>query len=114
LADKELMLFPNKKNISDIERIEYFYRLAKICQETNKFQKAIENYLLVIKLGVLSNLYIIPNSHLQLGNIYEKIGNKELALSHYSQVLKFKNYQYKYSIEQKAKAGISILSKNGK
>lgn len=114
LAEKELMLFYNMKNINDAERIEYYYRLAKICQETNRIQKSIDNYILVIKLGTSLNLYITPNSQLQLGSMYEKLGNKELALSYYNQVFKNKNYQYKYSIEQKAKAGISMLSKNGK
>jgi len=113
MAEKELQLLTNR-NINDIERIEYHYRLAKISQETNKYQKAIDNYLLVIKLGAITNLYIIPNSHLQLGIIYNKLGNKELSLLHYNQALSYKNYQYKYSIEQKAKAGISILTKNGK
>jgi tetratricopeptide (TPR) repeat protein len=113
MAEKELQLL-NNRNINDIERIEYHYRLAKISQETNKYQKAIDNYLLVIKLGAITNLYIIPNSHLQLGIIYNKLGNKELSLLHYNQALSYKNYQYKYSIEQKAKAGISVLTKNGK
>ncbi len=112
VAEKELQ-FLNNRNLNDIERIEYHYRLAKISQETNKYQKAIDNYLLVIKFGNTSSLYISPNSHLQLGIIYNKLGNKELALYHYNEVLRYNNYQYKYSIEQKAKAGISLLSKNG-
>ena len=113
LAEQELLSF-NNKNISDLERIEYYYRLAKICQETNKFQKAIDNYMLVIKLGSSLNVYFAPNSHSQLGTIYDKLGRKDLALNHYNQVLSYKNYQYKYSIEQKAKAGISSLSKMGR
>ena len=113
LAEQELLTFSNK-NVSDLERVEYYYRLAKICQETNKFQKAIDNYMLVIKLGTSHNIYIIPNSHLQLGIIYDKLGNKDLASNHYNQVLRYKNYQYKYSIEQKAKAGISMMTKSGK
>lgn len=114
LAEQELTNISNKKNQSELERVEYYYRLAKICQETNRFNKAIEYYNIGIKLGANQNLYIIPNSHLQLASIYDKLGNKNLSLIHYNQVLAYKNYQYKYSMDQKAKAGISVLSKNGK
>lgn len=89
--------------------IEYYYRFARIMHESNKWAKAIELYNQVIKISVNDNLYFAPNSCLQLGFIYEKLGYKELAKTYYNKVLDYKNYDYKSSLTQKAKAALSKL-----
>jgi hypothetical protein len=47
---------------------------------------------------------------LQLGFIYEKLGFKELAKFYFEKVLTYKNYDYKSSVTQKAKAALSKLN----
>ncbi len=95
---------------SHYQQIEYYYRYARIMQESNKISKAIEWYNQTIKVAGNNNLYFAPNSCLQLGFIYEKLGFKELAKFHFEKVLTYKNYDYKSSVTQKAKAALSKLN----
>jgi tetratricopeptide (TPR) repeat protein len=92
---------------TNYQHTEYYYRYARITHEANKLSKAIELYNQTIKVSGNNNLYFAPNSCLQLGYIYERLGFKELAKIHFQKALAYKGYEYKSSISQKAKAALS-------
>jgi tetratricopeptide (TPR) repeat protein len=94
---------------TDYQRIEFHYRYGRIMHESNKLSKAIELYSQTIAISGNNNYYFAPNSCLQLGLIYEKLGYNDLARQYYEKSLAYKNYEYRSGITQKAKAGLSRL-----
>ena len=94
---------------TESQQIEYYYRYARIMHGSNKIANAIDLYNKTINISGNAMLYYAPNSCLQLGYIYEKLGYKEIAKSNFEKVLKYKNYEYKSGITQEAKAGLSRL-----
>jgi tetratricopeptide (TPR) repeat protein len=89
--------------------LEYSYRLGRIYQELEDFDKAIKYYETTIKNGSELSFYFAANSSLQLGLIYESKGNLVLAKSYFTKSMNMKNSEYKSSISQKAKAGINRI-----
>jgi hypothetical protein len=94
---------------SQFQQTEYFYRLGRISQEENRPSDAISNYKKCLEYGVKVNTYLLPNACLQLGNIYAKLGYKDLATDYYKKVATFSKYDYEDSIKQLAKVGLKKL-----
>lgn len=92
------------------EKIEYKYRQARVSHSKGNLLNAKAGYLETYKLGKNSQSYYAANSILKLGNIYEEEGNSEQSLWCYRECLKLDFDEYRNSIHQKAKAGISRLS----
>jgi hypothetical protein len=95
--------------VNQYQQIEYTYRYARVLHEQKKVSQAVDMYLDVIEQSKENVYYFAPNSCLQLGYIHEKLGFKQTALYYYKKVVTYKNYEYKLSITQKAKAAISRL-----
>jgi tetratricopeptide (TPR) repeat protein len=91
------------------QQAEYYYRLARILHEQQQYLRAIENYKTCITLSQNMSLHLAPYSNFYIGSIYEQNQNKEIALVYYKRVFEYKNFEYKTSIYQKARAGISRL-----
>jgi len=68
---------------------------------------AIKNYLNAIAIGENRTEYYASRAALQIGLIYEKQGNKTLAVKYYKKCLNMNDHDYKDSIDQKAKAGVA-------
>jgi tetratricopeptide (TPR) repeat protein len=106
--------FLTAKELKTKDKIEYNYRLARIYHFTKETDKALSFYLNTIKLSGEykdETFYFAPNSALNLGYIYRKAGNNELARQYFSLALSYKNYEYKNSIDNKAKAALEDLKK---
>jgi hypothetical protein len=97
--------------INKYQQIEYAYRYARVLHEEKKISQAVDLYLEVIEKSKDNMYYFAPNSCLQLGYIHEKLGFVQTGLYYYRKVLTYKNYEYKLSITQKAKAAINRLNK---
>jgi tetratricopeptide (TPR) repeat protein len=93
------------------DSIELTYRKARIYQGMDKHHEAITLYKQIIKTSPNSGYYFAPNSCLQLGYIYRKLNNKEAAKQYFLEALSYDDYEYKNSIETKAKAGLNELGK---
>ncbi len=91
------------------EKLEYNYRLGRIYHEMGEHSKAISRYESTIKQGASSARYFAANASLQLGLLYEKLGEKDKAKKHFQACSSFKNTEYRDSINQKAKAGLLRL-----
>ncbi len=93
-----------------LENIEYEYRFARIYDELKENDKALIYYVSAMEKGKNDKSYFAARSSLQTAMIYEKKGNKVLAVQYYNAVLTFKNTEYKNSLDQKAKAALNRLA----
>jgi tetratricopeptide (TPR) repeat protein len=92
------------------DKLEYYYRIARLYHKMGQLQEAIDYYKKVIQLSKNNSYYFAPNSSLQLGYIFEEMKNYPMAKMYYQQAINYKNHEYESSIEQKAKAGLASLS----
>lgn len=111
LYDKGLEVY-NATNLSDLttkkDKIEYYYRAARLFQKSGREKECMEYYLKVIALSTDSknNYYFAPNSALQLGYIYVQLKNIPQAKYYFNLAIAYKNHEYENSIEQKAKIAL--------
>jgi tetratricopeptide (TPR) repeat protein len=100
----------NKETLHFAEIAEYNYRKGRILHETGAYARAIECYKESIAQSKGINVHFAPFSCFYIGTIYETNSDKDLALNYYNKVFNYKNFEYKSSIYQKARAGINRLS----
>ncbi len=105
-AKQELLAYKtsNKKN-----DLEYTYRLGRIYHNWGKTDEAINSYKETIRNGETSPYYYAANASLQLGTIYEKQNEFVKARQYYTKVLAMDFEEYKFSISNKAQAGLSRI-----
>jgi len=89
------------------EKLEFAYRVARIYDDLERSDDAIRNYLIAIRMGQNRKEYFAARAALQIGQIYEKRGQKALAISFYQQCLDMEDHEYKNSLDQRAKSGIA-------
>jgi len=89
--------------------IEYTYRLGRIYHESGNTEKAIHYYSITIQRGKREPWYFAASSALQMGLLYENMGDLARADSAYHICLTCKPAEYKNSLNQKAKAGINRI-----
>jgi tetratricopeptide (TPR) repeat protein len=92
---------------TDVDKLEFAYRVARIYDDLGKDSEAIQAYLTAIKLGEDRTEYYASRAALQIGGIYEREGKKSLAIAFYQKCLGMNDHEYKNSIDQKAKAGLA-------
>lgn len=107
---KEALAVLQGKNSSNFslpeEKVEFAYRLGRIYDDLGEEKEAIDAYLITIKTGEKLKEYFAAKAALQLGFIYEKKGQKNIAIAYYQRCLDMDDHDYKNSLDQKAKAGI--------
>ncbi len=92
---------------SEHDKLEYVYRMARNNHNWGKVSQAKDDYVKTILRGEKQPWYFAANSALQLGLIYENEGNPEKARQYYKKCLAMNYDEYRTSISQKAKAGLS-------
>lgn len=93
------------------DSVEFLYRKARIYHELGRTQAVIGQYLTVLEKGSKLPEYYAGNSALQLGLIYENSGDYSKATYYYEMCMSLKFTEYRTSIQQKAKVGLSRISK---
>ena len=105
----------NLTNLSDLttkkDKIEYYYRAARLYQKTGRQLESMEYYVKVISLSNIekNNYYFAPNSALQLGYIYAQGKNYTQARYYFNLAIAYKHHEYENSIEQKAKLALNEI-----
>ena len=110
--EAELLLrngFLAGKYITDREKLEYTYRLARIFDETANFALAEVYYKSTIEKGRNFPYYFAANSALNLAMNYESLGKIAEAKTMFQLCLELEFDEYENSITQKAKAGLNRL-----
>ncbi len=108
--NKEALIILEGKKVTDFsdagEALEFAYRIARINDDLNHDDEAIANYKIAIATGKNRQEYYAARAALQMGYIYEKRGQKNLAIDAYQQCLNLGDHEYKDSLDQRAKSGI--------
>ena len=91
---------------SDDQRLEYYYRLARIYHALNNYSKAILFYKYAFNQGKNKSNYFAANAALQLGNIALLTGNKKDARIYFKSCIAMKQTGYAASIHAKAQEGL--------
>lgn len=100
-------------NILNNEKmVEYYYRSGRIKQVQNQYSSAEINFLSSIQLQSGNEYYFAPNAALQIALISEQQKDFKKAKEFFQKANSYKNYEYKNSIQQKAKAGLRRIHKN--
>ena len=92
---------------NEADKLEFTYRVARIYDDLGRKDEAIQTYLTAISLGEDRREHYASRAALQIGQIYEERGQKALAISYYKKCLEMDDHEYKDSIDQRAKSGIS-------
>jgi hypothetical protein len=107
----EALLVLNGKSTSYFEKpehqVEFAYRLGRIYDDLGRDDEAIQTYFTTIKTGEQRKEYFAARAALQAGFIYEKRGNKAMAIALYERCLNMEDHEFKNSLDQRAKAGIA-------
>lgn len=95
-------------------KAEYNYRLGRIYQRRNAPDAAIPYLSRALALSETrdsgrENMSFGATAALQLGYIYQQKNDRAKARSFFQKALHFKNYEYKNSVDNKARAGLSQL-----
>ena len=102
LQDKTENDFSNEE-----EKLEFAYRMARIYDDLGRDEEAIKSYLIAIRLGENRKEYFAARAALQTGQLYEKKGDKSMAITYYQKCLDMDDHEYKNSLDQRAKSGIA-------
>ncbi len=105
LRDKSIDDFPAIE-----DQLEFTYRTGRIYDDLRRDDAAIKSYLTAISIGENRTEYYASRAALQIGMIYERQGNKTMAVQYYTRCLNMANHDYKDSMDQKAKSGIARCS----
>ncbi len=89
------------------EALEFNYRVARIYDDMENDDAAINAYLAAINLGINRQEYYAARAALQIGYIYEKRGNKAQAIAYFQKCINMEDHEYKDSLDQRAKSGIA-------
>ena len=91
------------------DRTEYYYRMGRIYDKTDKFSGAVLNYQRAINFGKTTHYYYAANAALSIGRLYETKRDYKKAAEYYNQAIDMKDHEYKNSIDDDAKAGLKRI-----
>lgn len=91
------------------EKAEYNYRMGRIYQRQNDPDAAIPYLNRALTLSEPEQLSFGATAALQLGYIYQRKNDRTRARSFFQKALSFKRHEYKNSVDNKARAGLSQL-----
>ena len=108
---KELMLENHDPALFEtgLDKLEYFYRMARIYHMLGEEQKAEKYYHVVLDNGRELPGYFASNSALHLGRLNEENAKPDEAVGYYKSALQLSRGPYRNSIGLKARAGLSRL-----
>ena len=89
--------------------LEYLYRMGRATQLLENFPESIDFFKQTITSGEDSKEYYPCNAALQLGIIYEQLGQYDEAEKYFNTCLGIRPNKYKNSLHHKAKAGLDRI-----
>jgi hypothetical protein len=108
-ADQVLAAFDLGQEQPAKDKIEYFYRKARVQHGLHNLNEARIYYKKTLELSGKLPYYFAPNAALQLG--YMALAEKDLAQARYyfKKALAYPQHDYKRSIDSKAKVALAAL-----
>jgi tetratricopeptide (TPR) repeat protein len=93
------------------DKVEYYYRRARLEHGTRHFDAAKLFYQQVIDMAGDEPWYFAPNACLQMGYLFLDANNENGAKEYFRKALSYGNHEYKNSIDSKAKTALNRLRK---
>ncbi|WP_183565758.1 tetratricopeptide repeat protein [Mucilaginibacter sp. SP1R1] len=93
------------------DKIELYYRLGRIYENTDNTNDALINYQQTINLGKATTYYYAANAALRIGSIFEQKKDYTRAANFYHQAIDMKDHEYEKSIENDAKEGLKRMNR---
>ncbi len=90
-------------------KIEYNYRLGRILQQQGKTTEGIPFLKRALQMNQGYEYYFGASAALQLGYIYRKAEQTDMAADFFRKAMSFKKHEYKNSIDNKARAALTEL-----
>lgn len=109
LEAKSVFNFELKKH-----QLEFMYRMGRICHGLKYWQKALYYYNLTVEKAREEKYFFACNAALQIGLIYEQLGDYVKAKSNFQLCLSLKPNEYKTGLHQMAKAGLGRVKNKTK
>jgi len=108
---REALRLLHGKTVNDFpvteERLEFAYRVGRLYDDLGADTQAITFYKDAIAIGESRKEYFAARAALQIGFIYEARNDKKTAISWFEKCIGMKDHDFKNSLDQRAKAGIS-------
>lgn len=91
------------------DKIDYFYRMGRVNDRTDRLNDAITYYQKAISLGKNTHYYYSANAALSAGKIYEDRKDYKKAAAYYNEALSMRGHQFQTDIDNDAKAGLKRI-----
>lgn len=91
------------------DKIDYFYRMGRVYDRTDRLNDAITFYQKAIVLGKNTHYYYAANAALSSGKIYEDRKDYKKAADYYNEALSMRSHQFQTDIDNDAKAGLKRI-----
>ncbi len=102
------------KDVNDFsltrDKTEYYYRLARIYEKTDRANDALSSYQRAINYGKATKYYYSANAAVSIGRIFEGKKDYKKAGDYYRQALDMKDHEYQNDIDNDAKAGLKRIN----
>lgn len=95
-----------KEKLTQTEKLEWDYRLARVYDEKHQVSNAITYYKKTLNSKNPTKEYYPARAALQLAFIYENKNQRTMAIEYFKKVLALDGHQYKTSLDHKAKSGL--------
>jgi len=93
------------------DKTEYYYRLGRIYERTERPNDALSAYQRAINNGKATKYYYAANAAVSIGRIFEEKHDYTKAADYYQQALDMKDHEYQNDIDNDAKAGLKRIGK---
>jgi tetratricopeptide (TPR) repeat protein len=93
------------------EKVEYYYRRARLEHGTKHFDASKIFYQQTIDMAGDESWYFAPNACLQMGYLFLEEKNESRAKEYFKKALSYKHHEYKNSIDSKAKTALNRLKR---
>ena len=105
----QLLMRQSAHRFQGEHQLEYYYRLGRLLHGMERYQEALQRYRTTIEKGAESPRFFACNAALQMGIIYEGLGQRKQARRAYERCLDLKPEEYRLGLHQKAKSGLARL-----
>lgn len=92
-------------------KVEFNYRKGRILQKMEKAEQAISYFDKAVSLSRDTSIGFGASAALQLGYIYKEKRQNGMAVNYFKIAMSYKKYEYKNSIDSKARAALTELGK---
>lgn len=99
----------NETLTNPADKAEHFFRLGRVCEESENYSKALEYYQSTINTGKDRHEQFAARAALHMGKIFEQRNQLLQAKSSYQACLDMPEHDFQNSIDQQAKAGINRI-----